>query len=410
MKINTIVNRFILKQLIPPFFMNMGFFMFVFLMREILDITNMIVNYQVSLGIFLLLIVYSMPYFLVYIIPMSVMMSVLLTFLRMSSDNEILALRSAGVSLYHMLAPVLVFAAAGCAVTVFMAAYGMPWGKSSYEQLSMQVVQSNFNIGLKERQFIDSFDGVMMYVNEVDMKTRSMEGVFIEDNRDSGPASTVVAPEGYLFEGDKPYTFVIRLYRGIVSQGRPGGDSFHATRFETYDIRLDLQSAASGQGSGSKDEKEMGLAELRAYLESRDNTDKNYYSMHMEFHRKFSIPFACLALAVLAMPLGIQTVSAKKSAGLGIGLVCFLMYYLILSGGMVLGEARGYHPAPMLWFPNIVMGGLGLYLLRKAANDSPAALITGFSRAWSLVRRLVPARAGNKDAGGPGTGEGGAGQ
>ncbi|MFW6335438.1 MAG: LptF/LptG family permease, partial [Desulfosalsimonas sp.] len=141
MKINTIVNRFILKELVPPFFMNMGFFMFVFLMREILDITNMIVNYQVSLGIFLLLIVYSMPYFLVYIIPMSVMMSVLLTFLRMSSDNEILALKSAGVSIYNLVAPVLVFAAAGAAVTVFMAAYGMPWGKSSYEQLSMQVVQ-----------------------------------------------------------------------------------------------------------------------------------------------------------------------------------------------------------------------------------------------------------------------------
>ncbi|MFP4649480.1 MAG: LPS export ABC transporter permease LptF [Desulfobacterales bacterium] len=409
MKINTIVNRFILRELVPPFFMNMGFFMFVFLMREILDITNMIVNYQVSLGIFLLLIVYSMPYFLVYIIPMSVMMSVLLTFLRMSSDNEILALKSAGVSIYNLVAPVLLFAAAGAAVTVFMAAYGMPWGKSSYEQLSMQVVQSNFNIGLKERQFIDSFDGVMMYVNEVDMKTRGMQGVFIKDNRDSGPASTVAAPEGYLFEGDKPHTFVIRLYGGIVSQGEPGGKSFHATRFDTYDISLDLQGAASGKGSGSKDEKEMGLAELRSYLESRDHADRKYYSMLMEFHRKFSIPFACLALGVLAMPLGIQTVSARKSAGLGIGLVCFLMYYLLLSGGMVLGEARGYHPAPLLWFPNIVMGALGLYLLRKAANDSPAALIAGFRRFWALVRRLGPAGPGDEKAGGNGAGEGGPG-
>ncbi|MFW6081280.1 MAG: LPS export ABC transporter permease LptF [Desulfosalsimonas sp.] len=407
MKINTIVNRFILKELIPPFFMNMGFFMFVFLMREILDITNMIVNYQVSLGIFLLMIVYSMPYFLVYIIPMSVMMSVLLTFLRMSSDNEILALKSAGVSLYHMLFPVLVFAAAGAAVTVFMAAYGMPWGKSSYENLSMQVVQSNFNIGLKERQFIDSFDGVMMYVNEVDMKTRGMQGVFIEDNRDSGPASTVVAPEGYLFEGEKPHTFVIRLYGGIVSQGEPGGKSFHATRFDTYDIRLDLQSAASGRGSGSRDEKEMGLGELLDYLASSDGTDRKYYSMHMEFHRKFSIPFACLALALLAMPLGVRTVSRKKSAGLGIGLVCFLMYYLLLSGGMVLGEARGYHPAPLLWFPNVVMGALGLYLLRKAANDSPSALAAPLRKARGLIMRPASAGAGADEQDGPGEGENG---
>ena len=65
------------------------FFIFVFLMQQILEITNMIVNYQVSILAFFLMLVYSMPYFLVFIIPMSVMMSVLLTFLRLSNDNEI---------------------------------------------------------------------------------------------------------------------------------------------------------------------------------------------------------------------------------------------------------------------------------------------------------------------------------
>ncbi|MFW6011753.1 MAG: LPS export ABC transporter permease LptF [Desulfosalsimonas sp.] len=390
MKINTIVNRFILKELVPPFFMNMGFFMFVFLMREILDITNMVVNYQVNLGAFLLMIFYSMPYFLVYIIPMSVMMSVLLTFLRMSADNEILALKSGGISLYRMLTPAMLFAAAGCAVTVFMATYGMPWGRYSYEQLAMEVAQSNFNIGLKERQFIDSFDDVMIYVNEVDMKSRKMKGVFIEDSREEGPGRTVVAPEGYLFEGDKSDIFMIRLYRGIISQGSPGDKSVHATRFETYDIRLDLKGAASGGGSKSKDEKEMRLGEMLDYLNTAKERGKKYYSVHLEFHRKFSIPFACIALAVLAMPLGIRTVSARRSAGLGIGLVCFLLYYLILSAAMVLAESGRYHPAPLLWLPNIVMGGLGVYLLVKAANDSPAALSALFRKIWGVITKLMP--------------------
>jgi lipopolysaccharide export system permease protein len=70
MKINSVLNRFILKELIPPFVINLVFFMFVFLMSEILDITDMIVNYQVSMGAFFLMILYSMPYFLVYVIPM----------------------------------------------------------------------------------------------------------------------------------------------------------------------------------------------------------------------------------------------------------------------------------------------------------------------------------------------------
>ncbi|MCF8109889.1 MAG: LPS export ABC transporter permease LptF [Desulfobacteraceae bacterium] len=402
MKINTIVNRFILKELIPPFLMNMGFFMFVFLMREILEITNMVVNYRVNLGVFLLMIFYSMPYFLVYIIPMSVMMSVLLTFLRMSADNEIVALKSGGVSLYHMLAPVMLFAAAGCVVTVFMAGYGMPWGRYSYEQLAMEVAQSNFNIGLKERRFIDSFDDVMIYVNEVDMKTRKMKGVFIEDSRGEGPGRTVVAPEGHLFEGDEPDIFMIRLYRGIISQGRPGNKTVHATRFNTYDIRLDLKSAGSGAGSRSKDEKEMRLGEMLDYLNTAKEHGKKYHSVHLEFHRKFSIPFACIALALLAMPLGIRTVTARKSAGLGIGLVCFLLYYLILSGAMVLGESGMYHPAPLLWFPNIAIGGLGLYLLVKAANDSPTALSAVFGKLRGVIMRLIPEKKQSNTPGDPG--------
>lgn len=395
MKINSIVNRFILKELIPPFLITMGFFMFIFLMRQILEITDMIVNYQMSVGIFLLMIVYSMPYFLVYIIPMSVMMSVLLTFLRMSADNEILALRSAGISLYHMLAPVLTFAVAGFAVTLFMAAYGMPWGKSLYEDLSIKVVQSNFNIGLKEHQFIDGFDGVVMYVNSVDAGSSRMKGVFIKDARKSGPERTVVAPEGYLFKGKDPHSFVIRLYNGLVSQSDPGAGSAHSTRFDTYDIRLDLQSAVSAAGSERKDEKEMGMAELCAYLKNNENRDKRYYSMRMELHRKFSIPFACIALALLGMPLGVQSFSARKSAGLSIGLICFLFYYLLLSGAMVLGETGRYHPAPLLWLPNLIMGGAGLYLLVKAANDSQVVLFGWLSKAWSWMLRLMQKR---KDA------------
>ncbi len=79
---NAILNRYILKEMIPPFLMNLVFFVFVFLMRQVLEITNLIVNYQVGFVNFILLLAFSLPFFLVYIIPMSVMLSVLLTFLR----------------------------------------------------------------------------------------------------------------------------------------------------------------------------------------------------------------------------------------------------------------------------------------------------------------------------------------
>jgi len=386
MRRNPTIDRYIFLELFPPFIMNLVFFMFVFLMRQILEITNMIVNYQVSALAFVLMLLYSLPYFLVYIIPMSVMMSILLTFLRMSGDNEIVALKAGGVSLYRLLPAVMTFGVLGMVLTSWLAVYGMPWGRSSYKDLTLSVIRSNFNIGLKAHRFNDSFDGVIFYVNDIDYRSRELKDVFIEDNRQSGVSSTVVAPRGYLFSGSDPYTFVLRLYDGLINQVQLDERSAHAIRFDTYDIRLDLKAAVSGMKQRSKHEKEMRLSELLEFVGSAGKENKQYVSALMELHRKFSIPFACVALAVLAVPLGVQSVSSKRSAGLGIGLFSFLLYYLLLSAGTVLGEAGIVMPGIGMWVPNLIMGGLGIYLFIKMAKDQPPAF---FSHLRKIIFRIM---------------------
>ena len=375
-----ILHRYVFIELIPPFAMSLAFFMFVFLMGQLLDITNLIVNYQVSLAVFGLLLVLTLPYFLVYIIPMATMMSVLLTFLRMSGDNEIVALKAGGVSMYRLLPPVLFFAFICMMITGLMGLYGMPWGKTAYERLALDVARSNFNIALKANTFNDAFPGVIFYVNDIDHKTRELQNVFIEDNRQEDVSSTIVAPRGYLFGGEDPNVFVLRLYDGMVNHVQIDTRSAHATRFDTYDIRLDLQPQGDAADSRERkqDRREMMLAELVEYVRTAETKDRRYYSILMELHMKFSIPFACIALSVLAVPLGIQTLTSKRSAGLGIGLVCFLFYYLLLSAGMVLGETGMINPAAGMWLPNMVMFALGIYLWVKTAKDSPVALLESF--------------------------------
>ncbi len=380
MKLNSIVDRYIFKELIPPFTMNLVFFIFIFFMQQILKITNMIINYQVSIITFFLMLAYSMPYFLVFIIPMSVMMSVLLTFLRLSGDNEIVALKASGISIYRLLPPVLVFSLVCALLTGFLSIYGMPWGESAYRQMALKVVSSNFNLGLKERQFNDSFDGVMFYVNKIDLENKSMKDIYIEDQRKKGISSTVIAPEGYLFHGDDKYSFILRLYKGNVNQVDLDRRSAHSIEFDTYDLKLDLKDALTQTHKRKKKEKEMQLNELIAFVKTIKTKSPQYYSVLMEIHKKISIPFACIALAILSVPLGVQSFSARKSAGLGIGLIAFLVYYLLLSAGLVFGEAGLYPPAIGMWMPNIIMGGLGLFLLIRTANDRPVEIFISVNR------------------------------
>jgi len=374
MILNAIIHRYLLKEFIPPFVLNLVFFSFIFLMRQILEITNLIVNYQLGVMTFVLMLIYSMPYFLVYIIPMSVMMSILLTFLRMAGDNEITALKAGGVSLYQLMPPVLIFGCFCAILTAFMAIYGTPWGSNAYKMLALDVARSNFNIGLKEKQFNDSFDDVTFYVNQVDSKNRMLKDIFIEDQRKAGISSTVVAPKGYIFSGGGKYSFVLRLYEGMINQVDLDERSAHTIRFDTYDLQLDFEKMVAEIKDGKKDEKEMTLSEITTYLDHHETPSARFYSVLLEFHKKFSIPVASIALALLAVPLGVRSASSRRSAGLGIGLFAFLIYYLLLSAGMVLGEAGIYPPVIGMWVPNVIMGGCGVFLLAKAANDQPVWL------------------------------------
>jgi lipopolysaccharide export system permease protein len=394
MKTSPLIHRYLFTELVPPFAINLAFFTFIFLTSRILDITNLVVNHGVGLLQVLLVIVYTIPYFMVFVIPMAVMMAVLLTFLRLSGDNEIMALKAGGVNVTALLPPVVVFCLLGGLLTAFMSIYGQPWGRSSAKQLVVRIAASSIDIGLKERQFNDTFDGIVLYVSQVDTQTRTLRDVFIENQQDDKLASTVVAPRGQLLRAADGLTWRLRLFDGTIHQVDLQEFRANAIRFDTYDLTLSLAQMLEPQKRPSKHRREMNLAELRQYIrEHQAARDAGYFNALMRYHKMFSIPFACLVLGFLAMPLGMQAKRVSKSYGLGLGLVFFMLYYLLLSAGSVFGESGRLPPIAAVWMPNLVMAAVGVFLFVRMAQerplrfDLPADLLERWSVAWRRLRR-----------------------
>ncbi len=394
MKTTPLIHRYLFTELVPPFAINLAFFTFIFLTSRILDITNLVVNHGVGLLQVLLVIVYTIPYFMVFVIPMAVMMAVLLTFLRLSGDNEIMALKAGGVNVTALLPPVVVFCLLGGLLTAFMSIYGQPWGRSSAKQLVVRIAASSIDIGLKERQFNDTFDGIVLYVSQVDTQTRTLRDVFIENQQDDKLASTVVAPRGQLLRAADGLTWRLRLFDGTIHQVDLQEFRANAIRFDTYDLTLSLVQMLEPQKRPSKHRREMNLAELRQYIrEHQAARDAGYFNALMRFHKMFSIPFACLVLGFLAMPLGMQAKRVSKSYGLGLGLVFFMLYYMLLSAGSVFGESGRLPPIAAVWMPNLVMAAVGVFLFVRMAQerplrfDLPADLLERWSAAWRRLRR-----------------------
>ena len=386
--VSSIVGRYVFREMIPPFFINLILFTFIFLMAEILDITDLVVNHRVSLSSVLLMLICSIPSFMVFVVPMSVMMGVLLGFLRLSNDNEIIALKSAGFGIYRLLTPVFVFCLIGFLVTGFMSIYGSPWGRLSFKALLFETVKSNIDIGLKERTFNDSFKDVMLYVGKIDKQDKTLGDVFIEDRQTPGMVSTVVAPRGKLSCDSENLAFRLTLFNGIINKVDQENKTAHSVSFDIYDFQLGAAQVLSAREHGPKGRKEMSLGELRRSLGKATEKDAKYYLTLMEYHKKFSIPFACFVFGLIAVPLGIQSKSAKRSYGMVLGLFFFLIYYLFLSAGLVFSEAGVCPPIVGMWGPNLAIGAVGLYMLVMSAKERPLKAISVLPRIF-MRRKFV---------------------
>ena len=379
MKINAIINRYIFAEFIPPFVISLVFFTFIFLMTKILDITNYIVNYKIGFGKIILLLTYYMPYFMTFVIPMSVMMAVLLTFLRMSSDNEIIALKASGVSLYRLLPPVIAFCTMGCVMTGIVIIYGVPWGYVSAKNIVYDMAADNLNVGLKERTFNNNFENVTLYINKVDVKKNLLRDIFIEDQRDDRMISTIIAPRGMLYTDPGTFSAYLQLYEGTINQVNLDRKTINTSIFETYRLTLDVKTGEAGaKEKKSTDEKSFTLKELKAAIHNAEEKNTQYYKYRIELQRKFSIPVACFALGILAMPLGVQSKARRQSYGLGLGLVFFLFYYLLLSMGWVLGKTGYYPPEIGMWMPNLIMGLLAVFCLVKSVSEGDFNIFSAF--------------------------------
>lgn len=375
MKVFKRIHTYLFFELIPPFAISTFFLTSVFLMTRIPDITNMVVNYNSSITDILLLISYTLPRFMEFTIPMSAMISVLLTIMRMSGENEIIALKGAGMSLYKLLPPVLIFSVITLFLTLWMTVYGIPNGKLALKMKTIELARSSIDAALQERQFNSRLNGIMIYVAHVDMGTRDLTDVFIEDRRTADIVAISTAPRGRLVRKGNQDLYTIRLYDGMINQVNVQDHSVTNINFGHYDINIDLTALQkNGPREEGKDFDEMSLHELVRRIRNGFKTPEMDSEARLVLHEKFSIPFACLVLGLLAFPLGVQSIFLRKSSGFGMGMGFFLLYYLLLAIGWSGGEAGHYPPVIAMWLPNVVMGIAGIFLLIRNAKERPVRL------------------------------------
>ena len=420
----SILTRYIFKEMVAPTFLGFTFYTSIILMQRLFDMAGMIIRRSLSAGAVGKLLLYSLPHIVVLTVPMSLLFGILIAIGRLSSDSEIVAMRALGISTRTIYRPVFLFSLAIFGLNLYLINAVMPRGNQQFVALRAELMTSSAEKAIKPRIFYDQYANLMIYVNDVDTGTGQWKGVFVADNRvdesrdvvtPQQAADTLTAPpkddasvaalaqhgsgqriiiarSGNLSVSKPSKDVWMNLYGAethIWDPRRP--DRYDHTRNDTQRILLPNTGSDFSVTQIARSLREMTLGELieqeRELRNSRHDEDRITRNMaRVEIHKKFAIPFACIAFGVLGLPLGITNRRGGKSSGFSLSVMIILFYYVMINNGEQLA-ATGKIPAAVgMWGANAILLGLGVYLLIRANRD-----IGGQRPEGGLFRRMFRA-------------------
>ncbi len=376
-----ILWRHVIKEMIPPTLLGFGVFTFLMLMRFLLRISQIWIQYGAELTTVLWAIVYSLPFIVVLTLPMGLLVGGLIAFGRMSSDFEIVALRASGVSLLHLMPPVLILAGIAWALTSYVFMVSLPWGNTSLREMNWETItQRAFSGEFKPRVFIEDFPGLVLYIEDIVDDGREWRGVFAA-RTDSDPPNIVRAERGFPRIDDATRETYLLLENGTLIGSAKDPLEATVTRFDRQTMLIySEEDDSSVIGELGKDGRSMTLEELRLAIDQRQQVGDPAYDLQVEVHKKYAFPFACIILGLISLPLGISTQRQTTAVGFGIGTAVIVVYYFFLQNGEQQGDIGNIEPWIGMWGGNVIMGLAALLLLWKKTREVD----------FGITRRLQP--------------------
>lgn len=387
----TVLDRYIIKEVLSIFFLAIFVLFSVLTLEKVNFMANLLLSQRAPVTVIGELMIYLSPVFMTLAIPLAVLMSTLMAFSRLSAENEITAMRAGGVSLYRLLAPVLLLSLIACGITFYLTTNLTHKGALAFKRGVIRVLQTNFSVDIQERRFYSGFPGLLIHING--NTDGDLRGVFIADERNSESPKVIEARRGRLVRDPDSEFVTLKLADGVIHSVNAEG-AYRTIAFGDYLFNLDLSQRLSEPFE--KEIPHLSIPELKeriAMLEARGETAP---AERVAILKKYSLPVGCLALGLIGAPVGILTHRRGSAGGFGVGVLIIVLNYVFLMMGEGLGSGGKLDPVAAMWGPNAIMGVIGLYFIIRVSKDTmPSRAELWLAEAWvRLWRRKRPGGAG----------------
>lgn len=358
-----ILDSYMLKEMVGPFLGAFGAFLLFWALNIFFLAADYIINQHAPFFLVLRFVVFRIPQAIPMAFPFGCLFAALLAMGRVMGDNEVTAMRTAGISVYRIAAAPLVFGFA-----MFLIAYAAnEWIAPPSVDLSTrtfyQIIYHTDALPVEPQFFRkDNDTGNVFYVTQVAPDNKTMEDVQIFKPAKYGPWNETLQAKTATVDKS---TLVLH----DVIDTRYNNDGYMASQQKIKEARIGLplgETVAQFVSNVNNDPWTMSSKNLRqqvSALEAQGIGGTALGNLQINLANKLAWPFACFIGVLLALPLALRFGKRGRTLGIALAIIMFFVYYLMTSAAAAFGRNGAINPFLAAWLPNIIMGTAGVLLL-----------------------------------------------
>ncbi|WP_299405800.1 LptF/LptG family permease [Acaryochloris sp. IP29b_bin.148] len=357
-----LIDRYVLRELLPSFLGGIGIFSALGVSAAVLfDLLRQVSAAQLPMGVALTILALQLPYFVSLSIPMSVLLACLLTFSRLQTDGELMALQAAGLPLGRLMRASGSFALLAMLLMLILTESVVPASQTQVQQLLIQTAQQG-NFELQEQHILYEEVGPnqalrrLFYAQAAQGQT--LYGLTVIDWTSPQVQQVIVAESATWNAPEHLWTFK----NGTIYAVAPDGQDPSLLAFAEQQLQLPqspMLAAELNPNTMTLTSAQQALAMLR----QRGDLPQSR-ALEIQIHRKIALPFTVLVFGWVGSALGMRRRRLSVSNGFGLSLIFVLGQYLLIFMADAGGRLGWISPWWGAWLPNLVtgVGGLGLFL------------------------------------------------
>ncbi len=274
------IHKMVLKAFLGPMILTFFIVMFVLLMNFLWQYIDELVGKGLSLSIILELIGYAMINMIPMGLPLAMLLAAIMAMGNMGENYELLAMKSAGMSLPQIIRPLVI-------VVVFISIGGffitnnlVPYANKQVYSIRYDIKQQKQVIEFQDGLFFNGIDNMSIRVGKQDPSTKLLRDVLIYDNRaTNGNMTTTIADSGYIRLSDDKKFLMITLYNGETYEQTRSGDwyaksTLRHNKFNRQDGVMEMDGFSMDERTDadafSNNSTTMNIKELEYTIDSLD--------------------------------------------------------------------------------------------------------------------------------------------